>query len=423
MSNNEPKSEKPKIQMPGLEEIQRELASAKSIDDFYGRDGIFARLFARTIEQMLEGELTEHLGYEKYAVEGRGSGNNRNGKYKRKVRTSGGEAEVAVPRDRNGEFEPKILHKYETSSNELEDKIVTMYAKGMTEGDIRASLEEMYGLDVSVGTISAVTNKVWPLVEAWQNRRLAAVYALVYLDAIHVHLRREGRVENTAVYIVLGVDLEGHADGYIGQDALGHWVGDGAEGAKFWTSVLAELQARGVKDILIACMDGLNGFSDAVNAVFPKTLIQRCIVHQIRNSLKYVVYKDQDDFLRDLKAIYQAPSRDQGENALLELAEKWGGKYPQAVKSWETNWPELSPFFDFPYEIRRLIYTNNAIESYNRQLRKVSKNKAVFPTVESVRKVFFLAHRDIAKKWTMPIPNWANILNQLVVYFPGRFKL
>jgi putative transposase len=275
----------------------------------------------------------------------------------------------------------------------------------------------MYGLDVSVGTISAVTNKVWPLVEAWQNRRLATVYALVYLDAIHVHLRREGRVENTAVYIVLGTDLEGR------KDALGHWVGDGAEGAKFWTSVLAELQARGVKDILIACMDGLNGFSEAVNAVFPKTLIQRCIVHQIRNSLKYVVYKDQDDFLRDLKAIYQAPSRDQGENALLELAEKWGGKYPQAVKSWETNWPELSPFFDFPYEIRRLIYTNNAIESYNRQLRKVSKNKAVFPTVESVRKVFYLAHRDIAKKWTMPIPNWANILNPLVIYFPGRFKL
>ncbi len=417
MSNDEPNGEQPKIDMPSIERIQQELSSAKSIDDFFGKDGIFARLFATTLEQMLEAELTAHLGYEKYAAKGRNSGNNRNGRYKRKVKTSGGAADVAVPRDRNGEFEPKILHKYETSSNELEDKIVTLYAKGMTVSDIRASLHEMYGLDVSATTISAITDKVWSLVEAWQNRMLSEVYALVYLDAINVKLRRDGRVDNVAVYIVLGVDLEGR------KDALGHWVGDGAEGAKFWMSVLSDLQARGVKDVLIASMDGLTGFKEAVQAVFPKTLVQRCILHQIRNSLKYVVYKDQDDFMRDLKAIYQAPTRDQAETALLQLAEQWGDKYAVAVKSWETNWPELSTFFEFPAEIRRLIYTNNAIEAYNRQLRKVVKNKAVFPTDEAVRKVFYLAHRDIANKWTMPIPNWAKILNQLVVYFQNRVTI
>ena len=406
-----------KVEMPGWEQIQAELSSAKSIDDFFGREGIFARLFSKTLEQMLEAELSAELGYEKYEAKGRNSGNNRNGHYKRKVRTSGGESQITVPRDRNGEFKPKILHKYETSSNELEDKIVTLYARGMTTGDIRASLQEMYGVEVSEATISSVTDKVWPLVEAWQNRRLASIYALVYLDALYVHLRREGRIERTAVYIVLGVDLDGR------KEALGHWVGDGVEGAKFWMSVLGELQARGVSDILIACMDGLTGFPDALRAIFPKTVVQRCIVHQIRNSLKYVVYKDQDAFLRDLKAIYQAPSRDQAETALLALGEKWADKYAVAVRSWETHWPELSSFFDFPPEIRRLIYTNNGSESYNRQLRKVAKNKAVFPTDDAVRKLFYLAHRDIAKKWTMPIPNWANILNQLVVYFQDRVKI
>jgi len=418
MPDKEQKQEAGQVEMPGWEKIQEELMSAKSIDDFFGREGIFARLFSKTLEHMLEAELTAHLGYEKYEAKGRNSGNSRNGRYKRSVRSSGGgKSEIAVPRDRNGEFEPKILHKYETSSNELEDKIVTLYAKGMTSGDIRDSLREMYGAEVSEATISAVTDKVWPLVEAWQNRSLASVYALVYLDAIYVHLRREGRIERTAVYIALGVDLEGR------KDALGHWVGDGVEGAKFWTSVLGDLQARGVSDILIACMDGPTGFPDAVHAVFPKTVIQRCIVHQIRNSLKYVVYKDQDEFLRDLKAVYQAPSREQAETALLALGEKWEAKYAIAVKSWENNWNELSSFFNFPPEIRRLIYTNNGSEAYNRQLRKITKNKAVFPTAESVRKLLYLAHRDIAKKWTLPLPNWANILNQLVVYFRDRVMI
>lgn len=405
------------IPLPVLEELQRELEGARNIDDFFGREGIIARLLGRTLEQMLEGELTAHLGYEKYEAKGRNSGNNRNGKYGRKLKTSGGEIEFEVPRDRQGEFRPQVLHKYETSSNELEDKIVMLYSKGMSTSDISSSLRELYGVEVSEATISAVTDKVWPLVEAWQNRPLAATYPLIYLDAIVVKVRRDSRIENVAVYIVLGVDLDGH------KDALGHWMGDGAEGAKFWMSVLRDLQARGVQDILIACMDGLSGFTDAVQAVFPKTLVQRCIVHQIRSSLKYVVYKDQDEFLRDLKAIYQAPTRTLAEEALLALRQKWGDTYAIAVKSWETHWDDLSTCFEFPAEIRRLIYTNNAIESYNRQLRKVTKNKGVFPTDDSVRKLLYLAHRDFTQKWTMPIPNWAKILNQLTVYFEGRVNI
>lgn len=416
MSENE-KAEQPKIDMPSLERIQAELSSAKSIDDFFGKEGIFARLFATTLEQMLDAELTAQLGYERYEAKGRNSGNNRNGKYKRKVRSSGGEVEVAVPRDRNGDFEPKLLHKYETSSNELEDKIITLYAKGLSVRDIHDSLQEMYGMDVSAATISAITEKVWPLVEAWQNRRLDAVYPLIFLDAIHVHLRREGRVESTAIYIVLAVDLEGK------KDVLGHWVGDGAEGAKFWTNVLGQLQARGVQDILIACVDGLTGFKDAIHAVFPAARLQRCILHQIRNSLKYVTYTEQDAFMRDLKAVYQADTKETAETALLKLAQAWSDKYAVAVRSWENNWTDLSTFFDFPYQIRRLIYTNNAIEGYNRQLRKVTKNKTVFPTDEAVRKSFYLAHRDIAAKWTMPLPHWPEILNQLVIYFDGRILI
>ena len=416
MSTNA-KKEQPKIEMPSLEKIQQELATAKSIDDFWGKEGIFARLFATTLEQMLEAELTGHLGYEKYEAKGRNSGNSRNGKYKRKVRSSGGEVDVAVPRDRQGEFEPKLLKKYETSSNELEDKIVTLYAKGLSVRDIHDSLQEMYGMDVSAATISAITEKVWPLVEAWQNRRLEAVYPIIFLDAIHVHLKREGRVESTAVYIVLAVDLEGR------KDVLGQWVGDGAEGAKFWTNVLGQLQARGVQDILIACVDGLAGFKDAIHAVFPKARIQRCILHQIRNTLKYVSYTEQDDFMRDLKPVYQAATREEAETALLKLSDSWSSKYAVAVRSWENNWTELSAFFDFPFEIRRLIYTNNAIEGYNRQLRKVTKNKTVFPTEDAVRKSFYLAHRHIVAKWTMPIPQWPKILNNLVIYFDGRIRV
>jgi transposase-like protein len=400
--------------MPGAEEVQRELATVKSMDDFFGKEGIFARLFASTLEQMLEAELSEHLGYEPYEAKGRNSGNNRNGKYTKKVRSSEGETTIQVPRDRNGDFEPQLVKKHAANTNELEDKIIGMYAKGMTVRDIQETLQELYGVDVSPSTLSAITDKVWELVESWQSRPLASLYPIIYLDAIHIKMRREGKVDNTAVYVVLGVDLEGH------RDVLGHWVGDGSESANFWLSVITDLQSRGVKDILIACMDGLTGFKDAVLAVFPKTDIQRCIIHQIRNSLKYIPWKDRKVFVADLKTIYQAPTREAAEGNLRKLKEKWGSQYTVAVRSWENNWDDLATFFDYPAEIRRMIYTTNTVEGYNRQLRKVTKSRASFPTVEAVRKLLFLANRDIIKKWTMPIFSWPSILNQLVIRFEDR---
>jgi putative transposase len=400
--------------MPGAEEVQRELATAKSMDDFFGKEGIFARLFASTIEQMLEAELSEHLGYEPYEAKGRNSGNNRNGKYTKKVRSSEGETTIQVPRDRNGDFEPQLVKKHAANTNELEDKIIGMYAKGMTVRDIQETLQELYGVDVSPSTLSAITDKVWELVESWQNRPLASLYPIIYLDAIHIKMRRDGKVENTAFYVVLGVDLEGH------RDVLGHWVGDGSESANFWLSVITDLQSRGVKDILIACMDGLTGFKDAVLAVFPKTDIQRCIIHQIRNSLKYIPWKDRKIFVADLKVIYQAPTREAAEGNLRKLKEKWGSQYTVAVRSWENNWDDLATFFNYPAEIRRMIYTTNTVEGYNRQLRKVTKSRGSFPTAEAVRKLLFLANRDIIKKWTMPIFSWPSILNQLVIRFEDR---
>ena len=400
--------------MPGAEEVQRELASAKSMDDFFGKDGIFARLFASTIEQMLEAELSEHLGYEPYEAKGRNSGNNRNGKYTKKVRSSEGETTIQVPRDRNGDFEPQLVKKYLANTNELEDKIIGMYAKGMTVRDIQETLQELYGVDVSPSTLSAITDKVWELVESWQSRPLASLYPIIYLDAIHIKLRREGKVENTAVYVVLGVDLEGH------RDVLGHWVGNGSESANFWLSVITDLQSRGVKDILIACMDGLTGFKEAVLAVFPQTDIQRCVIHQIRNSLKYISWRDKKAFIVDLKAIYQAPTREAAEGNLRKLHENWSSQYAVSVRSWETNWEDLATFFDYPADIRRMIYTTNTVEGYNRQLRKVTKSRSSFPTTEAVRKLLFLANRDIVKNWTNPMADWPAILNQLVIRFENR---
>jgi putative transposase len=411
---------KAKVQdyMPAPETVLQELSSAESMDDFFGKEGIFARLFAKTMEAMLEAEMSEHLGYERYEAKGRKSGNSRNGYSKKKLQSSaGGDVEVAVPRDRKSEFEPHIIRKYETSSSELEDKILGMYAKGMSTRDISATLQELYGMEVSAQTISNITDKVLPLVEAWQSRPLAAIYPIIYLDALYFNLKKEHKVENRAVYVVLGLDLEGR------KDVLGHWVGDGAEGASFWLGVVTDLKNRGVEDIFIAAIDGLTGFKDAIRSVFPQVEIQRCVVHQIRNSLKYVTWADRKAFAADLKGIYQATTRSEGELKLLELAEKWGDKYAMAVRSWENNWQDLATFFDYTPAIRRLIYTTNPIEGYNRQLRKVTKTKSVFPSYEAVRKLLWLAHRDIIKKWTMPVHNWALILNQFAIRFEGRFPI
>ena len=408
---------KPKPSMPSLEAIQRELGKAQSMDDFFGKEGIFARLFAETLEQMLDAELTAQLGYEPYEAKGRNSGNSRNGHYRKRVRTSNGEAEVTVPRDRQGDYEPQLLKKYQANTNELEDKIIAMYARGMTQRDIETQLAELYGIEVSAQTISTITNKALPLVEAWQSRPLAAVYPILYLDAIHYKLRKDHKIENRAIYIVLAVDLDGY------KDVLGHWVSDGEEGASFWLGVVTDLKNRGVEDVFIACVDGLTGFKEAIRSVYPQVEIQRCIIHQIRNSLKYVVWKDRKAFAADLKAIYRAPTRELAETQLLQLAEKWGDKYAIAVRSWETHWEELATMFAYTPEIRRLIYTTNIIEAYNRQLRKVTKNRGALPSPEAIRKLLWLAHQDVVKKWTMPVANWANILNQLAIRFEDRFPI
>ena len=403
------------VHLPNAEEIQKELAQVESIDDFFGKEGVFSRLFARTMEEMLEAELSAHLGYEKYESSGRNSGNSRNGKRKTRLQTSTGDQKIQVPRDRNSEFQSPLLDQ--KRSNELERKITTLYAKGTTTRDIQEMIADLYGVEITAATVSAITDKVWPLVEEWQNRPLAALYPIIYLDALHLKLRREGRIENVAVYIALAVDTDGH------KDVLGNWVGDGGEGANFWLNVLTDLQSRGVEDILIACVDGLTGFSSAIEALFPQTIVQRCVIHQIRNTLRYVTWSDQKEFMKDLKTVYQAKTREEGETNLLNLAETWGDKYPAAIRSWENNWTELSTFFDYPAQIRRLIYTTNAIEGYNRQLRKVTKTTSVFPTPKSIRKLLYLAHVDIQKKWSMPIANWAKIRNQLAIRFEGRFPL
>jgi len=417
MSEEKKTSRKMQESMPGAEEVQRELSKAKSMDDFFGKEGIFARLFAHTIEEMLETELSEHLGYEAYEVKGRNSGNSRNGRYAKKLRTSAGDTTIQVPRDRNGDFEAQVVKKQVANTNELEDKIIGMYAKGMSVRDIQETLRELYGVEVSPTTLSAITDKVWGLVEEWQNRALANLYPIVYLDAIHIKLRQEGKVENIAVYTVLGVDVEGH------RDILGHWVGNGGESSNFWLSVITDLQTRGVQDIFIACMDGLSGFKEAVLAVFPQTQIQRCIIHQIRNSLKYVTWNDRKAFMIDLKQVYQAATQESAEANLNQLSEKWSDKYAVAIRSWQNNWEDLATFFAYSAEIRRLIYTTNSVEGYHRQLRKVTKSKSIFPTPEAARKLLFLANRDILKKWTMPIQHWPLILNQLVIRFEGRLAI
>jgi len=411
---NTRKRAKPQDYMPEAEEVARELAKAETMDDFFGKDGIFARLFASTLEQMLEAELTEQLGYEPYEAKGRNSGNSRNGHYSKKVRSSEGDTRIQVPRDRQGEYEPQVLSKYASNTNELEEKIIGLYAKGMSTRDIQDTLHEIYGVAISAQAISTITDKVWSLVEAWQSRPLAAIYPFVFLDAMHLKLRREGKIENTAVYVVLGVDLDGH------RDILGHWVGQGAEGANFWLSVVTDLQTRGVEDILIACVDGLTGFKEAIQSVFPLTQIQRCIIHQIRHSLKYVSWKDRKAFAASLKAIYQAATLEQAEASLRQLAQDWAAKYAMAVKSWENNWDELSTFFAYPAEIRRIIYTTHSVEGYHRQLRKVTKTKSSFPTPEAARKLLYLATMDITRKWTAPLRNWALVLNQLVIRFEDR---
>ena len=403
--------------IPSVETIRDEFSKAKNVDDFFGGDGIFAKLCAPTLNAMLKAEMDQHLGYPKHSPAGYLSGNTRNGKYNRKLKTSSGEVEIEVPRDRNGQFQPEIIDRYQTRTNEFDNKIIAMYGNGMTAQDIADAVVDMYGIELSKDMVSNITDKILPLVEEWRIRPLDAIYVITYLDCIHIKLRRDGKVLNTAVYVCLGVDLEGK------KDILGHWIGEGGEGANFWLSVVSDLQNRGVKDILISCVDGLIGFKDAINAVFPDTVVQRCIIHQIRSSLKYVNWKDRKEFVNDLKTVYKAATKTEAEINFEKVAEKWKGSYAIAIKGWRDNWDELTQYFEYSKEIRKLIYTTNPVEGYNRMLRKVTKSKSVFPTENSVFKMFYLATRNILKKWTMPIPDWGKLLSQLAIRFEGRLPL
>ena len=379
-------------------------------------NSIMRDMMSVLLEGALDEELNEELGYSKYDYRNKETDNSRNGHSKKTMRTSYGDMDVAIPRDRKGEYEPQLIPKYQnTVTQDMEEKIISMYAKGMTTGDIEAHLKELYDLDISDSTISRITDKIMPLVKEWQERPLQEIYAVVYMDAIHYHVRSEGRIVKRAVYIVLGIDMDGK------KDVIGMYVGEN-EGAKFWLSIINGLKNRGVQDILIACVDGLNGFPQAIEAVYPKTEIQQCIIHQIRNTTNYVSYKDLKKLMADLKMVYAAPDEAAALEELESFGEKWNSKYPKIYKSWSERWATLSAYFKYPNEVRKLIYTTNTIEGFNRQLRKVTKSRTVFPSDDSLLKMLYLATMDITKKWTGRRRDWSKIRAQLEIYFEERLE-
>lgn len=372
-------------------------------------------LFSETLQEMLEAELDHSLGYQKNDVKNKQTSNRRNGHTKKTVRSEYGETELLVPRDREGEFEPIIVKKHQKSVAGIEDQILALYAKGVSTREIQDHLRQLYGVEVSPALISNVTNKVMPLVKEWQNRPLQCIYAIVFLDAIHFKVKAEGQIVNKAAYMAIGVDLDGN------KDVLGIWIGEN-ESAKFWLSVLNELRNRGVQDILIASVDNLTGFTEAIAACYPDAEVQKCIVHQVRNSVRYVSYKDLKKITAALKPIYTAPSESAAAEELDQFEAAWGSKYPLIVRSWRNNWAEIATFFKYPPEIRKIIYTTNVIESYHRQLRKVTKGKSVFPTDEALLKMLYLVTQDVLRKWTGRIHNWGQILLQLSIFFPDKVK-
>ena len=392
----------------------RELLEVTNVGSMEDIQNLFNETIAEFMENGLESEMEDELGYSKYDYKKKATDNSRNGHSSKTLRTSFGEVEVSVPRDRKGEFEPQILKKNQTSiSQDIEEKILSMYAKGMSTGDIEGHIQDIYGISVSDTTVSRITDKILPKVKEWQQRPLESIYAVVFLDAIHYHVRSEGVIVKKAVYIAIGVNLEGR------KDVLGMWVGEN-ESAKYWATVLNNLRNRGVQDIFIACTDNLTGFDVAIHATFPQTEVQNCIIHQLRNSSKYVSYKDIKALMADLKAVYAAVDEQAALSALDTFTQRWDGKYPKISRSWRDNWPNLSTYFKYPQEVRRLIYTTNAIEGFNRQLRKVTKAKAVFPTDDSLLKMLYLATADITKKWTGRRQDWSLIHAQLAVFFDER---
>ncbi len=391
-----------------------EMLQDAGINDVAGVQELFKEMVSTVLQNGLEAELDEELGYSKYDYRNKQTDNSRNGYSEKTMKTSFGEMDIAVPRDRKGDFDPQFIKKQQTTlSGDIEEKILSMYAKGMTTADIESHIREIYGLDVSDSTISRVTDKILPVVKEWQSRPLESIYAVVFMDAIHFHVRSEGQIVKKAVYIALGINMDGI------KDVLGMWVGEN-KSAKFWLSVMNGIRNRGVEDILIASVDGLTGFTNAIEAVFPKTEIQQCIIHQIRNTTRFVSYKDIKILMADLKKVYAAIDEQTALYELDSFDDKWRGKYPKIAISWRTNWANLSTYFKYPEEVRKLIYTTNAIEGFNRQLRKVTKSKSVFPTDDSLLKMLYLAMIDITKKWTGRRQDWGRIHSQLEIYFADR---
>jgi Transposase and inactivated derivatives len=403
-----------RAQQKARKENIRSLLSDLDVKDFKDIQALFKDMVGEVLENGLEGELDDELGYTKYDYRNKETENSRNGHSRKNLKTSYGDVELKVPRDRNGEFEPQLVKKQQsTLTGDIEDKIISMYAKGMTTSDIESHIQEIYGLDCSDTTISRITDKILPVVREWQSRPLEEIYAVVFMDAIHFHVRSEGHIIKKAVYIAFGVRMDGT------REVLGMWIGEN-ESAKFWTSVMNGMKNRGVNDILIACVDGLTGFTNAIEAVFPKTEVQQCIIHQIRNTTRFVSYKDSRALMSDLKRVYAAVDELTALSELDIFEATWKSKYPKIAVSWRDNWVNLATYFKYPQDVRTLIYTTNAIEGFNRQLRKVTKNKGVFPTDDSLLEMLYLAMMDITKKWTGKRRDWGIIHSQLEIFFDDR---
>ena len=389
------------------------LADYKKPEDLIGEHGLLKQLTKALVERALQAEMAEHLGHDKHETVNNATGNTRNGKSRKTLKGEFGELPIEIPRDREGSFEPLIISKHQTRWAGFDDKILSLYARGMTTREIQQHLTEMYGTEVSPTLISTVTDGVMDEVKQWQSRPLDAVYPVIYLDCIHAKVRDAGSVRTKAIYLAIGINMEGH------KEILGLWIAQ-TEGAKFWLSVVTELKNRGVQDIFIACVDGLKGFPEAIETVYPHAIVQLCIVHMVRNSLNYVGWNKCKEVAADLRLVYSAATIDEAEQALADFEDKWNNAYPPIARSWRNNWQRIIPFFDYPPEIRRIIYTTNAIESVNMSLRKVSKNRGSFPNDEAVIKLFYLALSNIAKKWSMPLRDWKPALNRFTIQFNER---
>ena len=393
--------------------IDNLLKNYKKPEDLIGENGLLKQLTKQLLERAMAAEMTEHVGYDKHDAAGNNSGNSRNGKSAKTIKGTFGELALETPRDRNGTFEPQIIEKHQRRFTGFDANIISLYARGLSTREIQQHLEEIYHVEVSPGLISSVTDEVIDEVKTWQNRQLDAVYPIMYLDAIQFKVRDNGQVKNKAIYLAIGVTIEGY------KEVLGLWIAQ-TEGAKFWLQVVTELKNRGVTDIFIACVDGLKGFPEAIESVFPQTEVQLCIVHLVRHSLNYVGWKERKEVAADLKRIYTAATEAAGEQRLTEFSLKWDAKFPMISKSWRSNWTRVIPFFAHPPEIRKVIYTTNAIESLNMSLRKVTKARCSFPNDEAVSKLLYLALRNIAKKWTMPVHAWKDALNRFAIIYEDR---